>query len=316
MKRWGVIVLCLAMVLGATGVGLAKDLTFFVIAHAGPGDPFWAVVQRGVQDAGKQLGVKAVFQGPASHNVPEQVNMFKAAVAAGAAGIATTISDPKAWAGPIADARDQGIAVVAINVKEPPEFKAPIPYMAYIGMDEYEAGKTIARRAAGKLPAKSRVVVAIHQPGHVGLEARAKGIKEVLEARGAVVEKLDITEDPTQAIGILRSYLKAHADTKAIITLGPLGLIPTIKMAREDGLKGKVLIESFDLDPVTCDAIRGGFVDSSVDQQQYLQGYMAVVQLYLYAKYGLEPADYDTARGLVTAQNVDLVQDLVKAGVR
>lgn len=315
MKRWVVALLCLAMALGMAGTVLAKDLTFFVIAHAGPGDPFWAVVQRGVQEAGKQLGVKAVFQGPASHNVPEQVNMFKAAVAADAAGIAVTISDPRAWVDVIADARAKGIPVVAINVKEPADFKAPIAYLSYIGMDEYEAGKTIARRAAAKLN-KTRAVVAIHQPGHVGLEARAKGIKEVLEGRGNVVEKLDITEDPTQAIGILRSYLRAHPDTKAIFTLGPLGLIPTVKMMREDGLKGKVLLETFDLDPVTCDAIRGGLVDASVDQQQYLQGYIAVLQLYLYEKYGLEPADYDTARGLVTAQNVDLVQSLVKAGYR
>lgn len=309
------LLLCLAVVLGATGVGLAKDLTFFVVAHAGPGDPFWAVVQRGVQDAGKELGVKAVFQGPATFSVPEQVNMFRAAMASGASGIATTISDARAWVDPIADARAKGIPVVVINVKEPDTFKTPIPYMSYIGMDEYQAGKTIARRAAAKL-GKARAVVAIHQPGHIGLEARAKGIKEVLEAQGAAVEKLDITEDPTKAIGILRSYLRAHPDTKCIFTLGPLGLIPTAKMIKEDGLKGKVLVESFDLDPVTCDAIRGGFVDASVDQQQYLQGYMAVVQLYLKAKYDLEPADYDTARGLVTAQNVDLVETLVKSGVR
>ncbi len=315
VKRWLTLILCLAMALGATGSALAKELTFFVIAHAGPGDPFWAVVQRGVQDAGRILDVKAIFQGPSSFNVPEQVNMFRAAVAAGASGIATTISDARAWVEPVAEARAKGIPVVAINVREPADFKTPIAYLAYIGMDEYEAGKTIARRAAGKL-GKGHAVVAIHQPGHVGLEARAKGIKEILEARGATVDKLDVTEDPTKAIGILRGYLKAHPDTRAIFTVGPLGLIPTVKMVREDGLKGKVLVESFDLDPVTCDAIRAGLVDATVDQQQYLQGFMAVVELYLHARYGLEPADYDTARGLVTAQNVDLVQDLVKAGYR
>lgn len=315
MKRWTTLLLCLALALGVTGAALAKDLTFFVVAHAGPGDPFWAVVQRGVQDAGRVLGVKAVFQGPASFSVPEQVNMFRAAVASGAAGIATTISDARAWVDPIADARAKGIPVVAINVREPADFRTPIAYMSYIGMDEYEAGKTIARRAAGKL-GKAHAVVAIHQPGHVGLEARAKGIKEILEGRGGTVDKLDVTEDPTKAVGILRSYLKAHPDTKAIFALGPLSLIPTVKLVKEDGLKGKVLVESFDLDPVTCDAIKEGLVDATVDQQQYLQGFMAVVQLYLHAKYGLEPADYDTARGLVNAQNVDLVLSLVKDGYR
>ncbi|HHY46604.1 MAG TPA: hypothetical protein GX506_04805 [Firmicutes bacterium] len=82
-------------------ISAAEQMTFYVIAHAGPGDPFWAVVQRGVQDAGKLLGVRAIFQGPPTGNIPEQVNMFRAAMAANATGIATTISDPRAWVAPI-----------------------------------------------------------------------------------------------------------------------------------------------------------------------------------------------------------------------
>ena len=34
--------------------------TYYWVAHVGPGDPYWAVVQRGVQAVGKALGVKAV----------------------------------------------------------------------------------------------------------------------------------------------------------------------------------------------------------------------------------------------------------------
>lgn len=144
------------------------------------GDPFWAVVQKGVQDAGKVLGVRAIFQGPAGYNVPEQVNMFKAAMEAKADGIATSISDARAWAEPIAEARSRGIPVVAINCQEPDELRGTIPYMAYIGMNEYEAGKMVAYRLLPKLEKGARVVVAIHQAGHVGLEARAKGITEVI----------------------------------------------------------------------------------------------------------------------------------------
>lgn len=314
-----VLVLCCALVLGGFGSATlaADEMTFYVIAHAGPGDPFWAVVQRGVQDAGKALGVRAIFEGPAGYNVPEQVAMFRAAMEAKADGIATTISDAKAWAEPIKEARKRGIPVIAINCKEPEELRGTIPYMAYIGMDEYEAGKMAAYRVLPKLKKGARVVVAIHQAGHVGLEARAKGITEVIAKEiGGKVDKLDITQDATQAIGILRSYLKANPDTAAIFTLGPLGAIPTIKMIRDDGLKGKVLMVSFDLDPTVIQAIKDGICEGTVDQQQYLQGYMAVVELYLYAKYKLNPADYDTGRGFVTAETADAVASLVKQGYR
>ncbi len=313
------VIACLAFMVGGLGTlaSAADEMTFYVIAHAGPGDPFWAVVQRGVQDAGKTLGVRAIFQGPAGYNVPEQVSMFRAAMAAGAAGIATTISDAKAWAEPIREARKRGIPVVAINCKEPVELKGTIPYMAYIGMDEYEAGKMVAQQLLPKLKKGARVVVAIHQAGHVGLEARAKGITEVITKElGGKVEKLDITQDATQAIGILRSYLKANPDTAAIFTLGPLGAIPTIKMLRDDGLKGKVLMASFDLDPTVIQAIKDGICEGTVDQQQYVQGYMAVVELYLHAKFKLNPADYDTGRGYVIAETADVVETLVKQGYR
>jgi simple sugar transport system substrate-binding protein len=292
-------------------------MTFYVIAHTGPGDPFWAVVQKGVQDAGKVLGVRAIFQGPAGYNVPEQVNMFKAAMEAKADGIATSISDARAWAEPIAEARSRGIPVVAINCQEPDELRGTIPYMAYIGMNEYEAGKMVAYRLLPKLEKGARVVVAIHQAGHVGLEARAKGITEVItEELGGTVDKLDITQDATQAIGILRSYLKANPDTAAIFTLGPLGAIPTIKMIKDDGLKDKILFASFDLDSNTIQAIKEGICIGTVDQQQYLQGFMAVVELYLNAKFKLDPADYDTGRGWVTQETAEIVELLVEQGYR
>jgi simple sugar transport system substrate-binding protein len=321
MKRFVglLLVLSLVFVLGGIpiSVAAADEMTFYVIAHTGPGDPFWAVVQKGVQDAGKVLGVRAIFQGPAGYNVPEQVNMFKAAIEAKADGIATSISDARAWAEPIAEARSRGIPVVAINCQEPDELRGTIPYMAYIGMNEYEAGKMVAYRLLPKLEKGARVVVAIHQAGHVGLEARAKGITEVItEELGGTVDKLDITQDATQAIGILRSYLKANPDTAAIFTLGPLGAIPTIKMIKDDGLKDKILFASFDLDSNTIQAIKEGICIGTVDQQQYLQGFMAVVELYLNAKFKLDPADYDTGRGWVTQETAEIVELLVEQGYR
>lgn len=321
MKRFVslLLVLSLTLMLGgiSASVSAADEMTFYVIAHTGPGDPFWAVVQRGVQDAGKALGVKAIFQGPAGYNVPEQVNMFNAAMEAKADGIATSISDARAWVNPIKEARGRGIPVVAINCQEPDEYRGTIPYMAYIGMNEYEAGKMVAHKLMPKLEKGAKAVVAIHQAGHVGLEARAKGITEVLtEELGGKVDKLDITQDATQAIGILRSYLKANPDTAAIFTVGPLGAIPAIKMIRDDGLKGKILFASFDLEPNTIQAIKDGICEGTVDQQQYLQGFMAVVELYLNAKFKLDPADYDTGRGFITQETAEIVEILVQQGYR
>ena len=64
--------------------------TYYWVAHVGPGDPYWAVVQRGVQAVGKALGVRAVFEGPAGYSPPKQADMINAAISAKASGIVTT----------------------------------------------------------------------------------------------------------------------------------------------------------------------------------------------------------------------------------
>jgi len=323
MRRWGIVAIVVAVVVAGSAYGIRlaaapQQLTFYVIAHTGPGDPFWAVVQRGVQDAGRMLGVRAIFQGPPQRDIPAQVNMARAAISARASGIAISVSDPPAIGQVIRDARRRGIPVVAINVKEPADYKGePIPYMAYIGMDEYEAGKNVARFVLPKIPRGATVLIAMHEPGHVGLEARARGIREVLTAeRQAKVEVLDTTQDPTKALATMRAFLKANPNTKALFTLGPLGAIPAIRMIREDRLGGKIVMASFDLDAATIQAIKEGLVEATVDQQQYLQGFISVVQLYLYSKYGLQPADYNTGRGLVTKATAAAVESLVKQGYR
>ena len=237
------LIACLALALAGISPATsgADQMTFYVIAHTGPGDPFWAVVQRGVQDAGKALGVKAIFQGPAGYNVPEQVNMFNAAMAAKADGIATSISDARAWADPIREARKRGIPVVAINCQEPEEFRGTIPYMSYIGMDEYEAGKTVARRMLPKLKQGAKVVVAIHQAGHVGLRPGRRGSES--DSQGSGRQDRQARHNPRRHAGHWDPQEpQGQSDTAAIFTVGPLGAIPTIKMVRDDGLKGKVLM--------------------------------------------------------------------------
>src|SRR3972149_4021153 len=101
MKR-GILVALLTVALVGTLSYTARlpaapqQLSFFVIAHTGPGDPFWAVVNKGVNDAGKGRGGKAGFQGPAARDLPAQGNMARAAISARAPGIPLPVSGPPA----------------------------------------------------------------------------------------------------------------------------------------------------------------------------------------------------------------------------
>ncbi len=320
-KLWVGLVLT-ALVIGAfivalyPSVALAKQLRFYVVSHGGPGDPFWGVVMKGMEDAAKRFGVKATYLGPEKFSIKKLVDMLNSAISAKPDGLIVTITNAVALDEPLRKAIKMGIPVIAINVPDtrPPEKR--IPYLCYVGMDEYKGGVEAARRMLKEFTPK-RAIVAIHEPGHTGLELRAKGIKDVFSKKGIPVEEIDITTNPTKAVGIMASYLSRHPETDAIFTLGPIGTQPALKLIEEKGLVGKVKVSGWDLTPLMIEAIKKGELLFTVEQQQYLQGYLPVVFLYLYNKYGLIPhGTVLTGPSIVDKSNVDIVAKMVKAGYR
>lgn len=302
------------------GFALAEEYNFYVISHGGPGDPFWGVVMKGMEDAARELTagtedtVRATYLGPAVYSVTELVNMLNSAIAARPDGIVATITDPAAVDEPLRRAIELGIPVIAINVPDPRPAGEKIPYLFYVGGDEYLSGIRAAERMLSvKKP--TRAVVMIHEVGHVGLELRAQGFIEVMTEAGVPAERLAIGVDPTQAVEIIRGYFSAHPETDAVFTLGPIGTLPAVTFLREQGLAGQVLFGCFDLDEVTLNAIEEGTALFTVTQQQYLQGYLPIQWLYLYNKYAFLPAsDVLTGPGFVDATNVGTVKELIKQG--
>lgn len=317
MKRLALIGL---VVLGLFGFAFSEEYTFYIVSHGGPGDPFWGVVMKGMQDAAAMLNdgtddtINATYLGPAVYSVTELVNMLNSAIAARPDGIACTITDPAALDEPLRRAIDLGIPVIAINVPDPRPAGERIPYLFYVGGDEYLSGRKAAEKMlAAKTP--TRAVVFIHEVGHHGLELRAQGFIEVMTDAGVPAEKLAIGTDPTQAVSIIQGYFSKHPETDAVFTLGPVGTLPTVTFLKEQGLAGKVMLGCFDLDEVTLNAIKEGIAMFTVTQQQYLQGYLPIQWFYLYNKYGFLPAnDILTGPGFVDASNIGLVEELITKG--
>src|SRR5438093_13194371 len=105
----------------------ASSGTYYWVAHVGPGDPYWAVVQRGVQAAGKALGVKAVFEGPSGYSPPKQADMVNAAISAKAAGTVTTSGDAAAMEGRFPRAAQAGIPTIFSDPPPPKEYADTCP---------------------------------------------------------------------------------------------------------------------------------------------------------------------------------------------
>jgi simple sugar transport system substrate-binding protein len=305
-----------ALVLLRAATAQAQE-TFYFIAHAGPGDPYWTIQAKAAEEAGRKLGVRVIFSAPEKPgDVAGQVEILNAAVAARPAGIVTTLPDAKAFSNAIKRARKQGIPVIAVNTREAKRDAAALPYQAYVGMDELQAGRNVGQKAlqSFKLKSGDLVVIANHQPGVMSLEQRTLGIRESLASASINTATLDISSNPTRAISVLQSFLKANANVKAILTLGPLGYTPAGKLLQEQKLAGKVKLGGFDIDPVGLDLIQKGVMEFSLDAQPYVQAFASITQLFLASRYLATPVDMNTGTGFFERSNVGAQAKLIQSG--
>jgi simple sugar transport system substrate-binding protein len=123
--------------------------------------------------------------------------------------------------------------------------------------------------------------------------------------------------DPANGVSTFTGYASAHPDLKAIfIDHGNLtSTIPTYMEGA--GLKpGSIYAAGFDLSPATVQGVKDGYINLVIDQQQYLQGYLAVLQLCLAEKYGFGGLFVNTGGGFVDKSNIDVIAPLVDQQIR
>ncbi|HEM56115.1 MAG TPA: sugar ABC transporter substrate-binding protein, partial [Thermodesulfobium narugense] len=92
---------------------------------------------------------------------------------------------------------------------------------------------------------------------------------------------------------------------------------PAVQVVQKMGLNGKVKIGGFDLTDQILGWIKDGTVLYTIDQQQYLQGYLPVEFMYFYLKHDLIPiGSVLTGPFVINRSNVDKVEQSIKDGFR
>jgi simple sugar transport system substrate-binding protein len=302
-----------------TAASTAKSgLTFYSVTHGESGNVFWAIYRNGIRDAAKQYGATVKDLPLENFAVSAYVDLLNQAIAAKPDGIYATILDQNAVDKPLRDAIASGIPVIAVNVPDTRPLAKRIPYMFYVGGDEEAGGRLTAQRQLKEGAVKHAVCI-IHEPGHTGLEARCRGYTAELKSGGTKVDKLPSTKDATQATEQIKGYLQKNADVDAIFGVGPQPATFALTALDELGKKGKVKVSAYDMTSDLLTAINDGSLVSTIDQQQYLQGYEPVHWLTLNIQHGFVMApgvDMLTGPALVDKSNANKVAAGVKAGFR
>lgn len=287
-----------------------EDVTIAVITH-GDGGVFWSVAQKGAEQAGKDLGITVQYQG-ANNDGAAQAKMIDDAVAAGVDAIAVSLADPGALEASVKAAVAAGIPVITMNSGS--DLFKELGAITHVGQDEFVAGQGAGEKFAAE--GKKKLLCVMQEQSNVGLEARCNGAADTF---GGEVVNINTSgdADPTTSQAEIKAALDADADIDAIFATGPIGAVLANAAVKELGRD--VMIGAVDLSTDLLDAIEAGEIAFTIDQQQYLQGYLSVVFLYLNAinanTVGGGLPVY-TGPGFVTNDNVASVKTLVAAGTR
>lgn len=274
---------------------------------------FFAPVKKGMQDAAKSMGVQAVFDGTKNGDVKSLAAKVTQAVQDGYDGIALNIVDPVAFDGVIVEAMRNGVPVIAFNVDDS---RTPNARLAAVGQNMLAAGRAFGLEIAAAVPDKSQLLITMHDPNISALEDRSSGIKEVLMSRGVSWIELITGTDREQAITKIRAALAANPAIKIIVGTGSADT-EAAGLAIERYLSGQGYASAgFDLSPDILRLVKAGVIRFTIDQQPYLQGYLSVVNLTLYKRYGLKPSTIDTGATIITADQVERIVELSQRNYR
>lgn len=280
-----------------------------LITHQPPGDTFWDVVRRGAQAAADQDGVDLQYlhdPDPAA-----QARMVTDAVGHNVGGIAVTLADPPAMAAAVGAATAARIPVVALNTGI--DAWEPLGVLSYFGQDDGVAGRAAGARLAHE--GAHDVLCVIQEAGHIGLQARCDGAATTFTG---TLQRLQVDGTmPNEVESAIVTKLQQDRGIDRVLTLAaPVALI-ALRAAGAANSYAKVV--TFDTNPAVIDAIKSGTIGWAIDQQPYLQGYLAVDALWLYiANRNVIGGGQPTLTGpsFVDESNVESVGDRAREGTR
>ncbi len=295
---------------GGQGLVAREDISIEFVTHATP-DPFWVVVQNGVNKAAKDLGVNVEYRELQSYDIPELQRNLESAIAAEPDGLAVSIPDPNALSDTIRKATEAGIPVIVLNSGE--DAWRDVGALTYVGQTEFDAGV-----AAGERMAEADVQSALcinHEQGNAALDDRCSGFAKGL---GGDVEQIAVTTDPTAARNGIRTALRQNEGVDGLLTLNPGVADQGLRALKESGSSEDITFATFDLSPSVLEAVRDGEMLFATDQQQFVQGYLPVVLLTNYVQYGVTPVNtaIPTGPAFITEDNAEQVIDLAEEGIR
>jgi len=271
----------LGTLLLSTAVVSAADIKIGFLP--GVVDPFYQVMQLGVEAAAKDLGIEVVTQVPPTWGVEAQTPILDALVARGDLNyIITAPTDKDQMVAPLQAALDAGVKIITVDtfLGDGDYVNGPVKFpISYIGSDNVEGGRISARGLAKAIGGKGTVYINSTNPNVSSVEGREQGFAEVMKNEFPDIKVLGPDYN-------LDDQNKAAQQTAAVIEQNPdlVGVFGTNVFSAggagnavvNAGLGDAVKVVAYDATAEAIELMGKGVVSLVLAQKPFDMGYMAV----------------------------------------
>lgn len=249
---------------------------------------FWVIAEKGAMDAGKEFNAEVSVQMP-PNGAEDQKRMCQDLLAKGIEGIAISPIDPENQADLLAEI-SQHTNLLTTDADAPDSDR-----LAYVGMDNYTAGRVCGELVKEALPDGGKIMIFVGRLGQLNARLRRQGlIDELLDrdpdpnryddpSAGEIKgDKFTILDTRTDGFDFGKAKAQAQdAIAKYDDLAGMVGLFaynPPLMLdaVREAGKLDQIKIVAFDEDERALQGIKDGEIFGTVVQDPYKYGYESV----------------------------------------
>jgi simple sugar transport system substrate-binding protein len=225
------------------------------------------------------------------------------AVTSGADGIAVALIDLHAFNAPVEAAIKAGIPVVSYNADAPGNAR-----LAYVGQDLKKAGEEMGKRIIEEV-GSGEVGLFIATPGSANLQPRIEGAEKAIKDSGKSITFKTVATGAAvaQEEPAIEAWYQSHKSAKGMYAVDGGSTESLAKVMQKLGLASKgVKAGGFDLTEQTQKLLKEGNIEFTIDQQPYLQGFLPILELFLYKVSGTltGPAEVDTGLKFLDKETV------------
>jgi ribose transport system substrate-binding protein len=271
-------------------------------------NPFFIDMQRGAEDAARQLNVDLVVQAAEREtDVERQMQIVENLIQARVGALALTPSGSREVVPAVGKANAANIPVVIVDTRLDPTTakNAGVKTASFVGSDNYRGGQIIGDYLTKASGGHAKVAILEGIPGHETGDSRVRGFHDAIKASPGivVVASQPANWERDQGFTVFQNILQAHPDVDTVFACNDIMALGAVEAIAAAGKRGTIRVLGFDAIEDARRAIADGRMEATVAQFPDEMGRIAVETAVKALKGETVPPDIGVRIGLVTKDN-------------